>query len=309
MNTEFGKIAQMLQGIEQSRTPLQENLDRVGRTLAVIALVTVVVIVALGLWRRAETQQTIMELLLFGVALAVAVVPEALPAVVTVSLAIGVQRMIKRNARVRRLPAVETLGSTSVICSDKTGTLTKDEMTVQQIYIGGRMFEVSGAGYQPEGQFSTDGETLDPPEQLRELLKAGVLSSDAHLTHDEEANRWHVQGDPTEGALVTAAAKAGWNKPQLDAELPRVDEIPFSSEAKRMTTFHQTDDGVVAYAKAAPEMLLRSCGSMLTDQGEIPLDDALCETLPKRAAAWQRVLACWPLRVSTKRRATRSKID
>ena len=275
MNTEFGKIARMLQDIEQSRTPLQENLDRVGRTLAVIALVIVVVIVALGLWRRAETQQTITDLLLFGVALAVAVVPEALPAVVTVSLAIGVQRMIKRNALVRRLPAVETLGSTSIICSDKTGTLTKDQMTVQQFYVAGRTFEVSGAGYKPEGEFSTDGEKLDPPEHLRELLKAGVLSSDARLVQDEESNRWDIQGDPTEGALVTAAAKAGLDKRQLETELPRVDEIPFSSESKRMTTVHQSDDGLVAYAKGAPEMLLRSCSSMLTDQGEIPLDDAL----------------------------------
>ena len=147
----------MLQGVEQSRTPLQENLDRVGRALAIVALVIVVVIVALGLWRREETNKTVTELLLFGVALAVAVVPEALPAVVTVSLAIGVQRMVKRNALVRRLPAVETLGSTSVICSDKTGTLTKDEMTVQQIYVAGRTFEVSGAGYEPKGEFSADG--------------------------------------------------------------------------------------------------------------------------------------------------------
>ncbi len=173
MNTEFGKIARMLQGVEQSRTPLQENLDRVGRMLAVVALVIVVVIVALGLWRREETEQTVTELLLFGVALAVAVVPEALPAVVTVSLAIGVQRMIKRNALVRRLPAVETLGSTSVICSDKTGTLTKDEMTVRQLYVAGRTFEVSGAGYEPKGEFSTDGNNVEPPEAAARAAQSG----------------------------------------------------------------------------------------------------------------------------------------
>jgi Ca2+-transporting ATPase len=212
MSTEFGKIARMLQGIEQSRTPLQENLDRVGRILAAVALVIVVVIVALGLWRRGETQQTVTELLLFGVALAVAVVPEALPAVVTVSLAIGVQRMVKRNALVRRLPAVETLGSTSVICSDKTGTLTKDEMTVRQVYVAGRTFELSGAGYEPKGEFSTNGKSVEPPENLRELLSAGTLSSDAHLVHLDESQHWHVQGDPTEGALVVAAAKAGLQK-------------------------------------------------------------------------------------------------
>ena len=273
MHTEFGKIAGMLQSIEQSRTPLQENLDRLGRSLAVVALVIVIVIVALGFWRREETQQTITELLLFGVALAVAVVPEALPAVVTVSLAIGVQRMIKRNALVRRLTAVETLGSTSVICSDKTGTLTKDEMTVQQLYVAGSTFDVSGAGYEPTGEFSTAGNKIEPPEHLRELLKAGVLSSDARLVRDEESRRWHIQGDPTEGALLAAAGKAGFDKSQLEEEVPRVDEIPFSSESKRMTTLHQAEDGLVAYAKGAPEVLLRSCTTQLTDQGEAPLSD------------------------------------
>lgn len=273
MQTEFGRIARMLQSIKQSRTPLQRNLDRVGRTLAVVALVIVIIIVALGLWRREEQQQTITELLLFGVALAVAVVPEALPAVVTVSLAIGVQRMVKRNALVRRLPAVETLGSTSVICTDKTGTLTKDEMTVQQLHIAGETFDVSGAGYEPTGAFSIDGNQVEPPERLRELLKAGVLSSDAQLVQDEESHRWHVQGDPTEGALVAVARKAGFHNSELEKELPRVDEIPFSSESKRMTTLHRSQDGLVAYVKGAPEVLLRSCTSQLTDRGEVPLGD------------------------------------
>ncbi len=295
MNTEFGKIATMLQGVERARTPLQQNLDRVGRTLAVVALVIVVVIVALGLWRRDDTGQTVIELLLFGVALAVAVVPEALPAVVTVSLAIGVQRMVKRHALVRRLPAVETLGSTSVICSDKTGTLTRDEMTVRQLYVAGRTFEVSGAGYKPEGEFSSEGNKLEPPEHVRELLKAGILSSDAHLVHDEAARRWLLQGDPTEGALVVAAAKAGLHKPRLDEELPRVDEIPFSSEAKRMTTLHQTDGGLVAYAKGAPEVLLRSCSTQITDQGESPLSDGqrqqIAEAARRMAERALRVLA------------------
>jgi len=273
MHTEFGKIAQMLQGVETTRTPLQGNLDRVGRVLAVVALVIVVVIVALGLWRRDETDQTITELLLFGIALAVAVVPEALPAVVTVSLAIGVQRMVKRNALVRRLPAVETLGSTSVICSDKTGTLTKDEMTVRQVYVAGQTFEVSGAGYEPKGEFSLDGSRVEPPQHVQELLQAGVLSSDARLVHEDDSNRWRIQGDPTEGALLVAAAKAELHKAELDKQLPRVDEIPFSSETKRMTTLHRAGGQVVAYAKGAPEVLLRSCSSQLTADGEAPLDE------------------------------------
>jgi Ca2+-transporting ATPase len=308
MNTEFGKIARMLQTIKQSRTPLQANLDRVGRTLAVVALLIVIIIVALGLWRREENQQTISELFLFGVALAVAVVPEALPAVVTVSLAIGVQRMIKRNALVRRLPAVETLGSTSVICSDKTGTLTKDEMTVRQYYVAGRTIEVSGGGYKPLGEFSADKNGPDPPEQLRELLKAGVLSSDAHLVRDEEANRWHIQGDPTEGALVAAAAKAGLHRPQLEAELPRVDEIPFSSESKRMTTLHQASDGLVAYVKGAPEVVLRSCTAQLTDHGEAELSDSqredVVEAARRMAQTALRVLA-----LARQRQASRDSVD
>ena len=153
MNTEFGKIAQMLQTVETGKTPLQENLDKVGHTLARAAFVVVAIIVALGLFRG----QPFIEMLIFGIALAVAVVPEALPAVVTISLAIGVQRMVKRHALMRRLPAVETLGSTSVICSDKTGTLTKDEMTARKIFVAGQVLEVSGAGYEPHGQFSHDG--------------------------------------------------------------------------------------------------------------------------------------------------------
>jgi Ca2+-transporting ATPase len=180
--------------------------------------------------------------------------------------------MAKRNALVRRLPAVETLGSTSVICSDKTGTLTKDEMTVREVHIAGRRFEVSGAGYEPKGGFSLEGRGVEPPESLRELLRAGALSSDAHLVQEKEDGRWHIQGDRTEGALVAAAAKAGLHKPQLDRSLPRVDEIPFSSESKRMTTLHRSDKGLQAYIKGAPEVLLPCCTAQLTDNGDTPLD-------------------------------------
>ncbi len=251
MKTEFGKIAQMLETIEPGRTPLQENLDKVGHILARVAFVIVALIVTLGLLRG----QTFIEMLVFGIALAVAVVPEALPAVVTVSLAIGVQRMAKRHALVRRLPAVETLGSTTVICSDKTGTLTKDEMTARRIFVNGRLLEISGAGYEPRGGFSPD--TND--ETLTRLLRAAALASDAHIVHDETTGRWDVKGDPTEGALVAAAHKAGLKKAELDEEFPRVDEIPFTSETKRMTTLHKTPDGVVAYSKGAPEIIVSSC--------------------------------------------------
>ena len=242
MQTEFGKIAQLLQTVETGRTPLQENLDKMGHTLAQAAFAIVAVIVVLGLVRGQgegeSLQERFVEMLIFGVALAVAVVPEALPAVVTISLAIGVQRMVKRHALVRRLPAVETLGSTTVICSDKTGTLTKDEMTARRVYVPGQMLEVLGTGYDPQGQFVCDGRPMEPSPQLNALLRAAVLASDAHIVCSEADARWHVKGDPTEGALVVAAAKAGWQKADLDAEFPRVHEIPFTSETKRMTTLH-----------------------------------------------------------------------
>ncbi|MCA1850450.1 MAG: HAD-IC family P-type ATPase, partial [Acidobacteria bacterium] len=185
MTTEFGKIARMLQEVESSKTPLQEHLDKVGHTLARAAFVVVAVIIALGLVRG----QPFFEMLIFGVALAVAVVPEALPAVVTISLAIGVKRMIKRHALVRRLPAVETLGSTSVICSDKTGTLTKDEMTVRRIWVAGQTLEVSGAGYEPEGAFTSGGSPVEVSEPLALLLRAGALCADARVVRDEADGR------------------------------------------------------------------------------------------------------------------------
>ncbi len=270
MNTEFGTIATMLQSVEISRTPLQEHLDRVGSILGQVAVVIVILIVGIGLLRGT---QSLTELVIFGIALAVAVVPEALPAVVTVSLALGVQRLAKRNSLVRRLPAVETLGSTSVICSDKTGTLTRDEMTVRRTWIAGEELEVTGAGYEPRGEFKRDGQPAKIEGQLLELLRAGALASDAHIVHDQIEHRWHVQGDPTEGALVAAAAKAGLEKARLDEEFPRSDEVPFSSETKRMTTLHRTPIGSVAYSKGAPEVLVASCSRMRTAAGEQNLDD------------------------------------
>ena len=289
MGTEFGKIAQMLQTVETGKTPLQVNLDKLGRTLAKAALVVVVVIVALGLWRG----QPFIEMLIFGIALAVAVVPEALPAVVTISLAIGVQRMVKRHTLMRRLPAVETLGSTTIICSDKTGTLTKDEMTVREVFVAGQSLEVSGAGYEPSGQFSSDGTPVEPPEPLKRLLQAAVLASDAHLVRNESEGRWQVQGDPTEGALVVAAAKAGLSKTDLDAQFPRVDEIPFSSETKRMTTLHAEPAGTVAYAKGAAEVILVSCARQATANADVALDASHRETILEVG----RVMAKQALRV------------
>lgn len=270
MDTEFGRIARMLETVETGRTPLQKNLDRLGRGLAWAAGVIVLLIVVLGLLRG----QPLMEMLLFGIALAVAVVPEALPAVVIISLAIGVQRMVRSNALIRRLPAVETLGSTSVICSDKTGTLTRDEMTVCELYVDGETWEVSGEGYEPDGSFFYRGKAAPPSALLKEMLLGASLVCDARLETSVETGRWQIRGDPTEGALVVAAAKAGIDKKALDERFPRVDEIPFSSETKRMTTLHRMPDGFVVYAKGAPEVILDSCGRVLTAAGCLPLDKA-----------------------------------
>ena len=270
MQTEFGKIAQMLQSVETGRTPLQQNLDKVGAVLARAAFVVVAIIVALGLLRG----QPFIEMLIFGIALAVAVVPEALPAVVTISLAIGVQKMVQRHALIRRLPAVETLGSTSVICSDKTGTLTRDEMTVRKIYTAGQTFDVSGAGYTPEGCFtSPDGVIVEPVSAVRQMLTAAILSSDTQLIQLSDGG-WDIKGDPTEGALVVAAAKAGLQKESLDAAHPRIHEIPFSSETKRMTTLHKVEGSMTAYAKGAPEVILAGCTAVLGADGVTPLDEA-----------------------------------
>jgi Ca2+-transporting ATPase len=304
MATEFGKIARMLESVDSGKTPLQYNLDRVGKTLARVSFVVVFVIVALGLFRG----QPFVEMLIFGVALAVAVVPEALPAVVTISLALGVKRMVKRNALVRRLPAVETLGSTSVICSDKTGTLTRDEMTVRRLFVGGRTLEVLGRGYEPSGKFLLNGKEIELDESILLLLRAGALSSDARVERSENGDKWEVKGDPTEGALVVAASKAGLDKTQLDARFPRVFEIPFSAETKRMVTLHETPEGVTTFAKGAPEIIVQSCLRELTEEGEQPMDDArrteILEVARKMAEEALRVLA-----VAYKRNATPEDAD
>ena len=304
MQTEFGQIAQLLETVETGKTPLQVNLDRVGRTLAKAAVVIVLVIVAFGLWR----EQPLIEMLIFGIALAVAVVPEALPAVVTISLAIGVQRMVKRHALMRRLPAVETLGSTSVICSDKTGTLTKDEMTVRRVFVAGRMLEVSGAGYEPVGQFSFNGSVDAPCCALKRLLQAATLASDARLVRSDSEDRWLIKGDPTEAALIVAAAKAGFSQADLEARFPRIDEIPFTSETKRMTTIHDGPEGVVAYSKGAPEVILDACIRRVTTEGEVALDDdgreQILDAARQMAGAALRVLA-----VSAKSNATRDNAE
>lgn len=267
MATEFGHIVALLQKASSHDTPLQKTLDHIGNVLAVVALVIVLAIVGVGILRG----EALHEMILFGIALAVAVVPEALPAVVTISLAIGARRMACRNALIRRLPAVETLGSTSVICSDKTGTLTRDEMTVRKIWVANEMFTVTGVGYEPVGRIVKAGTQvrIDPP--LSALLGAMALVNDASVVRVKRGH-WAVQGDPTEGALWVASAKAGLRKHELDKQFPRCNEIPFTSESKCMTTLHvDPDGGLLALTKGALESLLPFCTHWLTSTGESPL--------------------------------------
>jgi Ca2+-transporting ATPase len=259
MTTEFGKIAQMVQSAPVEQTPLEKRLASVGKWIGILALSIAATVGIIGIVEG----RPIIDMLLWAISLAVAAVPEALPAIVTGALAIGMYRMAKSNAIVKRLPAVETLGSTSVICSDKTGTMTKGEMTVRSLYVSDQTVKVTGIGYAPEGEFQINDKAIAPDDNVKTLLKASVLCNDSGLEKDEKSGKWIVKGDPTEGALVVAAQKAGLSKTALDSAEPRVYEVPFSSERKRMTTIHTTEDGRVAYMKGAPEMVLERCSHIL----------------------------------------------
>ncbi len=304
MRTEFGKIADMLRTTEQPPTPLQVNLGRLGKWIGVLAIALATVMSMLGILRGYEA----VEMFVWGVALAVAVIPEALPAVVTITLAIGVRRMVKRNALIRKLPAVETLGATTVICSDKTGTLTQDEMTVRVISVNGRTINVDGVGYAPVGRFWVEGAEVDPPtdQHLKELLTAAVLCNDASL--HREGEQWRLTGDPTEGALVVVAAKAGIDRDTCVRLFPRLRDIPFSSERKRMTTVHLLPDGFRAFSKGAPEVVLESCTHIDHDGTLVPLDAArrseVLNAAHQMAANALRVLA-----FSTKRMTSQNGTD
>ena len=263
MRTEMGRIAGLLEATDDRATPLQRELDRLGRRLGlVVVLIAIVMSVTIVVVENVREYSALVDVLILGVALAVAAVPEGLPAVVTAVLAIGVQRMARRNAIVRRLSAVETLGSASVIASDKTGTLTKNEMTVRAVVTASGRVTVEGAGYAPDGAVRRDdGGPVDGA--LREELDLALTAADRanNATIESEAGRWIVHGDPTEGALRVAARKAGIRGDRLDAQLPRVGEVPFSSERKLMSTVHreQASDRLVMLTKGAPDVLLVRC--------------------------------------------------
>ena len=252
MNTEFGKVAGMVQATPDEETPLKLKLERFSKKLAIIISIVCVAIFLLQELRG----QPLVESFMIAVALAVSAVPEGLPAIVTVTLALGARDLAKRNAVVRRLTSVETLGSTTIICSDKTGTLTKGEMTVREIYVNGQTIEVTGVGYERKGEFRRNKTQINPKEDLhlQLLLTIGTLCNNA--SYDGQ----RIIGDPTEGALIVAGTNAGMWQDEMEKLYPRVDEIAFSSERKRMTTVHQTPEGkLVAYVKGAPEVILQLC--------------------------------------------------
>ncbi len=283
MHTEIGKIADMIQSTDEEETPLQRRLDQLGRTLSIGAL-AICVLVGGVIFAREITSgdfsltAALEDSLLTAVALAIAAVPEGLPAVVTINLALGMREMIKRNALVRRLPAVETLGSASAICSDKTGTLTQNEMTVVKLYVNDTIFEVSGQGYTPEGTFHRDGQEINPETNpdLHRLLLGGLLASDAFLETDNGQTDYRMVGDPTEGALIVAAAKADLWRDDLERRYPRVNEVPFDSARKRMSTIHQAPDGgYIVFTKGAPEIVLEHCTHIRHNGKDVPLTDEL----------------------------------
>jgi P-type Ca2+ transporter type 2C len=262
MTTEFGKIAKMIQESSEELTPLQKKLKDLGKFVGIMSLVICAIIFVVSLFESGWKASAIGESLQQAVALAVAAIPEGLAAVVTIALALGVQRMVKRHALIRRLPSVETLGSTTVICTDKTGTLTHNEMTVKKIYANGKVVDVSGAGYKKEGQFSSD------PSKFELLLRIGLLNNDAKLDGEK------VMGDPTEGCLLVSAEKAGLDYHAEQKAYPRVDEIPFDSERKLMTTIHKTRKERLAFTKGAPDNILKICDRILSDGKVVALSPA-----------------------------------
>lgn len=257
MKTEIGMIAKMLESYEEEVTPLQKKLEETGKILGIASLVICGVVFVIGILRGIS----FLEMFMTSISLAVAAIPEGLPAIVTIVLALGLQRMVKRNSIIKKLHAVETLGSTTVICSDKTGTLTQNQMTATKIYTDGQFFSITGEGYRPTGDFYLDDKKVDPKANtaLEQLLKIGALCNDAKLekvNQGEDSSNWRILGDPTEGALVVAAAKAGLFTSELEKDQPRLKEIPFDSDRKLMTTIHPWDGKYVAYVKGAPDVLI-----------------------------------------------------
>jgi len=292
MATELGRIGGLVGEIEEERTPLERRLDQLGRRLVWLALGVAGIVVIVNVIQGAPIGRMVET----GLALAIAAVPEGLPAVSTIALAVGVRRMARRRALVRRLPAVEALGSATVICTDKTGTLTAGEMTVTTLWTVGREIAITGAGYLPEGEFREDGRHIAPDddEGILRILRAGTLASRADILLTDSG--WVPRGDPTDAAIIIAARKAGLSRDVLLERWPVVGEVPFSSERMFLASFHQTESGeTMAFVKGAPRRILELCARWATPDGEAPLDEAnaarILEKNAELASRGLRVLA------------------
>jgi Ca2+-transporting ATPase len=296
LKTEIGKIATLISETEETETPIQRRTRDLSKKLGVYALLASSITLAVGLLRGFD----LYEILLFALASAVSAIPEGLLVVMTITLAVGAHRMVKRNALIRKLQAVETLGSVTTICTDKTGTLTTNQMTVTEIVAGAASTNVTGVGYVPEGEFSRDGKIIVPKEDehLNLLLEAASLCNDSKLRRHEVDSgfRWEVIGDPTEGSLVVAGAKAGIVHEDLTAQMPRVDEIPFDAKRRFMATFHKSPGNkVTAFVKGAPETVLDMCASIALDGREEAMTsdhrDMVLAHAARMASEAKRVLA------------------
>ncbi|MFN6527865.1 HAD-IC family P-type ATPase [Nostoc sp. ChiSLP03a] len=310
--TETGRISQLIESSTNLKTPLTRNIDKFSKSLLYVILGLAALTFAVGLGQG----ESWIDVFKASVALVVSAIPEGLPAIVTVTLAIGVSRMARRKAIIRKLPAVETLGSTTVICSDKTGTLTENQMTVQKIYASGQHYNVSGIGYAPDGEILMNGQPVDFNADrhiaLWESLEAGLLCNDSHIEWGD--GQWDLVGTPTEGALITAANKVGLTQANLEQELPRIDTIPFESQFQYMATLHELDAKRslnIIYLKGSVEAILQRCDRMFDAQGKLArLNPAAVEQeVAGMANQGLRVLAFASKEVATKRSLDRNDLD
>jgi Ca2+-transporting ATPase len=296
-DTELGRISNMLKQTTELQTPLTRAMATIGKQITIGIVAITLVMLAVGTWRTMQANdvplgEALRETVIFGIALAVGAIPEGLPAIVTIALAIGVQRMARRRAVIRKLPAVETLGSTTVICSDKTGTLTRNEMTVQALWTpGGGAWDVSGVGYHPQGRLVRGGEFFEPDATLLDLAACAVLCNDATLKQDGDA--WKITGDPTEAALVTLGAKLGLDAHTLRASQRRLDVIPFESDNQFMATLHAGggDEGTRIVVKGAPEVLARRCEGLDIEAVHVQVNAMARRGMRVLAVAHKRVVA------------------
>ena len=278
-DTEIGKIATMIQSFEEETTPLQKQLNHLGKVLGIATIFICIAVFVIGLFQGRGA----LEMLMVSISLAVAAIPEGLPAIVTIVLAIGMNKMVKRHAIVKKLLAVETLGSTTVICSDKTGTLTQNEMTVVKAFTDGKTIDITGGGYEPSGEFQIDGNNIKIEEigDLQTLLSISALANDASIEKTDDG--YKVIGDPTEGALVTLAGKANITRQGINNEFPRIEEIPFDSDRKMMTTFHKNyiPNKVVSFTKGAPDIIINRCNRISIDGAVIDFDQSIRDQVLK----------------------------